>query len=286
MNVISLVLYSRHPRYWLNLPIALIGYLDCYTDFEVWLYVPQQATLNPIFLILEELSRRQPRFKLKVEQTNPADQEAVLWRWKPMWEPKVNTLLCRDIDSVPSTEEIKAVGIFRQTRIPYHFIRSSQGASFFPPGLSGFNPKSENFSSSWMESVVNGDTGWGCDQRYLELHLSPKILSTLDSPIHKATACNVPRLILAPVAYENFPIFHCSHSLLRLCDNLTLNDDGFAGRPQGVPTAYKYLSAFLSAGTETSQMIQEIISRHELLQNYYDITKPNPYHRKQRPVPA
>ncbi|MGH9048848.1 MAG: hypothetical protein ACRDY4_03870 [Acidimicrobiia bacterium] len=54
-----------------------------------------------------------------------AGTEPTLWRMLPLWDDEVDLWLCRDIDSVPTVDELRAVRVFaRQESAAVHGIRS------------------------------------------------------------------------------------------------------------------------------------------------------------------
>src|SRR5512133_3508480 len=105
MNMISTVLFGTQTRYWYTLLTSMIANLELYKR-SVRLYIAADVRSHPISGILDNLSDNLPIQVFEIPGAYTATEPS-MWRLRPLWESSIEhdfSFLCRDIDSVPTTE--------------------------------------------------------------------------------------------------------------------------------------------------------------------------------------
>ena len=248
MNLIAMVLFGHEPRYWLCLPASILGHLELYPGYSIRLYHSPDIRSNPGFDFLGELSRRCPRFEA-VEISEPYRQtEPTLWRMRPLWENGVDTFFSRDIDSVPCSDELRAVRVFMDhPTAAIHGIRSyCLHTTLLMAGLCGFKvprlkfiteqvPGFDTYMAYFRKLAHNG--AFGCDQALLQHFFGPAIRSILDSRVGSAGPFSDLMIRLPEQCYSDVDMSQLNQPVLKICDEVMATPwgeyRGFAGRPQG-----------------------------------------------------
>ena len=250
MNVISMVLFGHKSRYWLCLPASILSHLELYPGFSLRLYHSLDIRSNPGFDFLGELSRRCQRLEL-IEAAEPYQQtEPTLWRMRPLWDKTVDTFFSRDVDSVPCSDELRAVRVFMDhPTAAIHSIRSYKlHNTLLMAGLCGFKAPKLKFITDQVPDFggylnyakklsQNAEGAFGCDQAALKQFFAPAIQFILDSPVGSATPLSDLMIRLPNQCYADVDMGQFNQSLLRICDEVMATPwgeyRGFAGRPQG-----------------------------------------------------
>ena len=104
-------------RYLWNIDAILLVNKVVYPDFETRIYIPKGLEQ------LECLLKYDCLVPIDIIE-KPINYQAKLFRLLPLWEKEVRWLFCRDIDSLPNEQEIRASYLFMQTRAVAQGIRS------------------------------------------------------------------------------------------------------------------------------------------------------------------
>jgi len=194
LNLISYVLFGRgNPRYRDCVPIILSANAGLYQDFTTRLHVEEGLQDDPAVRLAAESSSRGARVEVRVVRRAHSGLEATCWRVMPLWDDRVDFLLCREIDSIPCGHEIRAVRAFMASGLAIHALRAHQNHCFrLMAGLVGFRRGPllrhripANFDEYMMPGALSG---WrhGCDQRMLAAAFGHLAAATLDTPIRGA----------------------------------------------------------------------------------------------------
>lgn len=104
-------------RYLWNIDAILLVNKIVYPDFETRIYIPYYLKIPDRFSMLKCF--------VKVDiLTEYINKEPMLFRLLPLWEKDINYLFCRDIDSLPNEQEIRAGYLFMQSKAIAQGIRS------------------------------------------------------------------------------------------------------------------------------------------------------------------
>ncbi len=164
---------QEEDRYWYNIPAMYIINSIIYNDFVMKVYVSENISEHRLYPLLTELNKRDNfvLYKTNIEYKNT---EPTMWRMMPLWNKDTDILLCRDIDSLPTINEIKATKAFIDSDYLIHTMRTHRNHNSQPTrilaGLCGFKKnvvgtitKINKFEDYYKYS----SGGWGCDQNTL-----------------------------------------------------------------------------------------------------------------------
>jgi len=208
-----------------------------------------------------------------------------MWRLRPLWEP-VDTFLCRDVDSVPTTEELQAVRLWQTTVYPVHSIRSFHlHDTLIMAGLCGFKPG----GLPWVvQQVPTFDRYvdlyrqhssqcpgfvWGCDQEALRMLFNNMRPYIFDCPIGNCGAHS--ETLGIPTASKDtiysIDIGDVNRELRAICDGIMAEPwgdfKGFAGRPIG--NTRPQLQEILKLDLPTCQIVRDILAKNSEYHNFY-----------------
>lgn len=288
MSMISTVLFGTQTRYWYTLPTALIANIELYGR-AVRLYVSSDVRSHPISGILDDLSDKLPLQVVEVHGSY-INTEPSMWRIRMLWEHGYTdpgfSFLCRDIDSVPTSDEIKAVLLWENSQYPVHSIRSFHlHDTLIMAGLCGFRPNELKFVTDQVPSYDKyvelytkhssqcPNFVWGCDQEGLRMlfnNLRPYIL---DCPIGNCGPHNqslgIPTASKEAIAAVQ--ISHLNADLVRICDEIMAQPwgefKGFAGRPIG--DTRKELKDILELGTKSGDAFKSVLDKNADYRSFY-----------------
>ena len=238
MNVLSYVIFGKpNPEakdsFWDSIPFLIIVNSLLMEGFVMRFHLHPEVCDTP-----QAEKLRQMPVEIVVVNRPYKGTQPTAWRMMPLWDDKVDYLFCRDLDAVPTSNEIRAVRFFMRTGHIIHGIRSYHlHTTPLLAGLCGFNCRvlrNEFFfppSYNDYEAVGNNNTEcpdwvWGCDQeilrrfffgtgrKYLERH-------TVDTPLRTAppTLSGYNPLQFPVEEYEKVDISDLNQTALRVCDN-------------------------------------------------------------------
>jgi len=158
-------------RYWYNLPAMVVLNRLLYPDFKIYIYISSNIKNNPLYALLVLLQDKGHISLVEIE-LDYSNTEPTLFRYKPLLNQECDVLLCRDIDSLPTVDEVRATKYFiesefRATTIRSHTNHTCEGAVVLA-GLCGFRPKTIDLEYKSFDCLMNDATGeWGFDQNFL-----------------------------------------------------------------------------------------------------------------------
>jgi hypothetical protein len=158
-------------RYWYNIPALLIVNRLFYTDFYVRVQIDPSLQNHFLYPFLHSLMQSYKMFQIAVQNYAYINTEPTIWRMVPVWDHN-NLVLCRDIDSIPNTAEIKATLAFASSKYIIHTIRSHPNHNSFNTrilaGLCAFKSDvHKHIVHSFDVFYKMAHKEWGCDQSVL-----------------------------------------------------------------------------------------------------------------------
>ncbi|MBD3242958.1 MAG: hypothetical protein GF331_20365 [Chitinivibrionales bacterium] len=110
--------YDRHKdtcwRYWANIPALLVIIDHAFPRHAMRLHVDPASSKHPLFEFVQTLSNRHPRLEVRTVHRDGSKELPMFWRMLPLWDPAVRLCHPRDIDSLPTLEELRAVRYFEE----------------------------------------------------------------------------------------------------------------------------------------------------------------------------
>jgi hypothetical protein len=260
-------------RYWYNIPSVYIINSLIFDDFDMRIYISSNVKENPLYPLLNTLNK-QNNFNLYVSNANYNNTEPTMWRMIPFWGD-VDVLLCRDIDSLPTKQEIQATKEFLDSGFLIHTMRThnhhNQASTNILAGLCGFKPKeimNESLISvnSFKEYYGFSNGSWGCDQNTLiELfynRIEDKKKYFLDSAlssdvhkVHKKEHCG----------YIDHSIYKIKdyNEIIEYIDQYTV----WSGEP--IDFRKEKLEKLLDYDLEPCKVIKEIFDKNPDIKDFY-----------------
>lgn len=166
--------YTSSERYWYNIPAIIALNKLFYPDFEIKFYISSDIKENPLYKVIEDSINRIGGISVEVMNYDYKYTEPTLWRYKSIIESSVDTLLCRDIDSLPNEDEIKSTYYFlNNNNFKITSIRSHKhhncGGTIMLAGLCGFRTKDTNYPNNNFDHFYKNVAvdKWGIDQSFL-----------------------------------------------------------------------------------------------------------------------
>ena len=164
--------FNKVDRYWYNLPALIAINSLVYPDFEIKFHVSRNIVENKLFVLLEECK---DKFKVDLEviERDYINTEPTVWRYKPLLEKECEILLCRDIDSIPTVNEILATYYFINNDKYYiSTIRSHRNhkipQTIMLAGLCAFRPENLHLNCNFNTFLDKcSGSNWGVDQDFL-----------------------------------------------------------------------------------------------------------------------
>ena len=256
-------------RYWYNIPANFIINSNLYPDFKIKLYISENYTSHPLYPLLQLLGK-QDNFSLNVIKTKYNNTEPTMWRMIPLWNEDTENLLCRDIDSLPTINEVKATKEFLNSDFLIHTMRTHRNHNAYPTkilaGLCGFKKEVvehipiKNFSDYYKKS--NG--GWGVDQNTLieifYANIADKKNLFLDSPI-KTDIHDV--RMNDDTGYIDFTQNDYKHELLTFIDSFTT----WSGEP--IDFRKDNLKQLLEFDYKECELLKNFFAENEEIKNFY-----------------
>ena len=172
--------HSRTNWYYTYLPALIRGYISLFPGWELWFY--HDANFYGCYYASVMLKLQGAGLvRLIYTQENPVLCKAMLWRLKPIWEPEVEYVLCRDIDHTPTGRERLVVDEFVRSGLILHSINDNESHTGLMGGLIGFKAQEAKFYmgltfEAFREKMGYSDGQWaqsGTDQVLMNTHLWP-----------------------------------------------------------------------------------------------------------------
>lgn len=271
--------YNSFDRYWYNIPSAILINSIVYPEAEIHLHHSKELKNQYFFSLLEKISKK---FNLKLIEM-PYDftnTEPTMWRYKPIFDKEADAVLCRDIDSLPTEDEVRATYYFlNNSKFLAHTIRSHTNHATPPTiilaGLCGFRPKLISFLNQITFDIYYNhfkSSNWGLDQNSLinlfirdsNWTLNHFLDSPLNSKSHRVGKCLIPSTSLDESFYQqNIDINFIPEEILSLLNQET----SWAGEP----TNFRgdKLKSLLEMDFKLCHDMKEIIESDDALKNFY-----------------
>lgn len=287
--MISTVLFGTKTRYWYTLLTSVIANLELYKGFSIRLYISADVRSHPVSGILDELAELLPFQVFEIPGAYIATEPS-MWRLRPLWEfsPDADfAFLCRDVDSVPTTEEVQAVRLWLTTKYPIHSIRSFHlHDTLLMAGLCGFRPGAIRFATEQVTSFDHyvelykqhasqcPNFVWGCDQEGLRMMFSGMRPYVFDCPIGNCGAHNAAMGIPTAPKETTYKINvdDLNPNLRRICDDIMAEPwgdfKGFAGRPIG--NTRPQLKEILKLDLPSCDAVRKILDRNADYRSFYE----------------
>lgn len=272
-------LYNNLDRYWYNIPALVCINSIFYKGFKMKFHLSKGILDHKLYVLFENLVKY---FNVEVEVIDSVNltTEATVWRFKPLFNSECDILLTRDIDSLPTVDEILSVYYFlNKNKYAISSIRSHTAhageQTIMMAGLSSFKLNKINVKYNF-EDVLKKVKGseWGIDQDLLietfannnewnENHFLDIRLSNKDHlvPLPKILCDSFDeKYIRKRVWYKKFAF---SKKLMANLDSLV----NWSGEP--VDIRGEKLMKILSCNFEETSKMLEILKKHEVLNQFY-----------------
>lgn len=261
---------QEEDRYWYNIPAIYIINSIIYDDFVMKLYVSENISEHRLYPLLKELNKRDNFFLYKTD-ISYTNTEPTMWRMIPLWDKETDILLCRDIDSLPTINEVKATKTFIDSNYLIHTMRTHRNHNSNPTrilaGLCGFKKEVlkeviniNNFSDYYKYS----SGGWGCDQNTLISifynQVKDKKKYFMDSPIKTETHNVIGNPETSTIDYN---LNNYNHEVLNFIDSYTI----WSGEP--IDFRKDKLKKLLEFDYKECSFIIDIIQNNDELKNFY-----------------
>lgn len=261
-------------RYWYNIPAVYIANTLLYPDFNINVFISENVKTHPLYPLLLKLSKAD-NFTLLSSNMNYLNTEPTMWRMIPFFKKETDILLCRDIDSLPTINEVKSTLQFIESDYLIHTMRThrqhNSQSTHILAGLCGFKPKElrnkniPHFSDFKTYYSYSG-RGWGCDQNtlidlfYNKVNDKKEIFldSALTSTTHEVTKNNL-------TGYLDFQNYDFQNEVLDFLDNFT----EWSGEP--IDFRGDNLNKLLNYNFEICDFVKNIINSIPDLKKFYKI---------------
>ena len=284
MNLISTVLFGTQTRYWYTLLTSIVANLELYRGYSLRMYISADVRSHPISDILDDLSNSLPFQVFEIPGAYTATEPS-MWRMRPLWEP-VDEFICRDVDSVPTTEELQAHRLWQNTGYPVHSIRSFHlHDTLIMAGLCGFRPGAMPFVIQQVQTFDHyvelykqyssqcPGFVWGCDQEALRMLFGNMRPYIFDCPIGNCGPHNEALGIPTSPKETTFAVRldDLNADLRRICDETMAipwgEFKGFAGRPIG--DTRSQLQEILKLDLPSCDAVRAVLENNVDYKNFY-----------------
>jgi hypothetical protein len=268
MNVISYALWGTSPLYWTNIPFLVVANDVLFHGFHQVFFIRSDSISIPPFDFLKRCERT-GKVSVEIYNSSGEDKKNLLYRMKPLWDEKTDILFPRDLDSIPTSHEARAVMVFEKSPFAVHMFRGSRQHTTLMGGLSGFfrkriagriPPTFGKFVG--MANPEPGATEFVDDQLYIRKTLIPKLGSMFDvldtqtcgaSDLEWSTAAQYPKNV-----YDLVDLSFVPTSLLEQMDS----DAVSPGKAMHV--SRKLMLMILATGTDLSLVFKSMMSDKRL----------------------
>ena len=273
-------LYNNQDRYWYNIPALMAVNSVVYPNAKIKIHYSKSVSENPMFEILQRISSEFTNIELVFMDYDYANTEPTMWRYKPLFDKEADVVVCRDIDSLPTSDEIRATHFFINNENYFvHTLRTHTNHviphTIILAGLCGFRPsKIEFISNINFGAYYNhfSNSSWGLDQSSLiNMFVHNQEWSGqrfLDSPIstqyHKVGQPLIRCSSINQDYYRQNVMLNLSSELLEILDTETK----WSGEPTDVRG--KKLYKLLNLDIQEFKKMKDIIkSSSNLVKKFY-----------------
>jgi len=273
--------YNTTDRYWYNIPAMVVCNTIFYPEFKIRIHISKEIKENPRYEIVEKIINYFPNLEVITLDYDYTNTEPTMWRYKPIFDKEFDFVLCRDIDSIPTSDELRATRYFLENEdYLAHTLRTHTNHTTVPTiilaGLCGFKPKKIPFIQGFnFEGYYNHfkNSAWGLDQNSLIGIFAPNKEWTqshfLDSPIstfhHSVGNCLLPCQSFNQDFYKNN--VNLGEENKKLVDFLDLQTT-WAGEPTDI--RFDKLDNLLSMGYESAEIMKKCLFEcSDSVKNFY-----------------
>lgn len=259
--------YVSPVRYWYNIPAICAIYRTLFPEHVIRMYVSENTKNNPKFSLLTKLHWA-GIISMKTMPDDYVACEPTFWRFQPIFDKNIDSVLVRDIDSIPSSAEVAATDYFiRGQAIAYNMrghTNHCAETTMVLAGLCGFKPSKIQHQldyDSFFKKYVKKT--WGCDQdglidyvcrqlniqnqNFLDFAISSKNHNVSKPAYKPCTHISNPKLEQSSEIYIN------NKELINILDQLS----GWTGQP--VDIRGDKLKRILAECGEIGQEIRDIV---------------------------
>ena len=265
-------------RYWYNIPALVIVNNILYPEFKVRIHISENIKESELYPLLKDMESENliDLVQMDYEYSNT---EPTVWRYKPIFEKSSEIVLCRDIDSLPTSDEYLSTKYFIKNEEFYiNTIRSHTNhttpSTIMLAGLCGFRPNKFNTSIDFNDFYKNvHNSSWGVDQNIIiNMFASNKNITEkrfLDSPLSNKLH-NVGNPIIKCVSKRkefyrtNVSLEEDKNDILKILDDITI----WSGEP--VDSRNK-LNEILSLNFDICRKVKDIIIKNEKIKEFYKL---------------
>lgn len=166
------------------MPVIVRAHHSVYPDWEMRIHHDDRVREYPYFKALERMDA-EGLVKLVAMGEAPSLCGAMAWRLRPIWDEAVSHVICRDVDSLSTPREHKAVDRWVTGGKAIHALHDSpsHGSTLLMGGMVGFvTAKVRATMPRPPEQLpVHGD-----DQRWLNAAVAPLFPNEILSDDHKS----------------------------------------------------------------------------------------------------
>ncbi len=167
--------YNTQERYWYNLPSLICINSIVYPNAKMKIHVSSDIINHDRFELIEKMSESFDNIEIVHLPYEYENTEPTMWRYKPLFDKESDIVLCRDIDSLPNSDEIRSTLYFFDNPDFYVQTLRTHTNHIIPQtimlaGLCGFRPKKIDFINGVnFEMYYNHfkNSVWGLDQNSL-----------------------------------------------------------------------------------------------------------------------
>jgi hypothetical protein len=268
-----------HNRYWFNLPALIVANALCYPGYVMRIHVDPQIEQHPLFPMLAGIERRG---LIQVVTCHHPFQhtEPTFWRLQPVWQESFDVVLCRDVDSLPTTRELQATLAFVHSNFLMQSIRThpahNTGHTRVLAGLCGFRGGiRHHLDVSFDEYYRMANGQWGTDQavlaRYFVDRLGHRFLREcfLDTCIHSFPGQmreHLPGSRAGKIAQKVYDAVDVSHVPAEIRGHL----DAITSWPgQPVDTRGEAMRRLLALEIDAARALREHMSADQAARDFY-----------------
>lgn len=172
--------------------------------FQTWIYTTSNL-INKYHQFWHELVTVNPNIVVYEQDNAPQRCLGMLWRMKPLFEPNVELVLCRDADSVITYREAMCNWDYVKSGLAFHAINDNDAHGGMMGGLVGFRAKKflEKTGYQSFNHMVKGlDLNLhGSDQHFMNKKLHPKLKSNL--LLHKLKGAGMEAAVIRSTVPEH-----------------------------------------------------------------------------------
>lgn len=273
-------LFNSEERYWYNLPALMAVNLIVYPLAKIKVHISKEIKENYLFEFLHKLEEKFDNIEIIEMDLEYINTEPTMWRYKPIFDKESDVVLCRDIDSLPNEDEIRATYFFiEKSNFYVQTLRTHTNhvipATIMLAGLCGFRPRKIDFLKTINFDLYYNhfkNSGWGLDQNSLiNIFIRDQNwtkLRFLDSPISTDYHKVGPPLIYCESLNQDFYRNNVRIDVNNILLDFLNKNTTWSGEPTDIRK--QKLSDLFDVEMDDIQKVKEILlSCDQKVQNFY-----------------